>query len=607
MAELELAEALWAEVDRMEAFREGCGWGRKLEACSYVRHRVGGPEGVPEVRLYECGPVSYKDLVVNAMFGALYPADQQWFSLGLPGDRVSLRRRVRDEAADAAAPDAGMRRERRRSERAARSAERRWVTVDEVDGAKDALQGASREVLSAWMVGGYYEAKRVQVEDAYVLGFGVVQSVDEVGKDGLHHLWYRALDPRQCYMEGDGTGTAPKVFARRFRMRASEVWLRWHGTGRLPEALERGRAVWGDALMELVEMWCPCGWLQDAEGNVLGPAASGTRRWQHFVVLRAGVPDSDFGRGTLQGQPEPMGGPWTVECSLVDCIPVTVLWFGRHPAHMYGVGVVESVLEELVKANDLARTWQSLTQFAADPMYAAPLNLVKSFRPRPGLVVPMQGEQYPVQLGDASRTGWSQLYQALQWQLSVLKEMMWVNIFQTLMASTDSRKTATEVNYLKNEAAQMATGMIGNAQKCAWAEFRRALKVLEKADVVRYGDADVREVVHRAVLRFNTQFISQVQNFYMLGGITTLTNYVTSVYPVEPEVKDVIDFDQQARDVASAVLADELAVREASEVKAVREQRARLAQRQYESQMAQQDSQAQKNMAQARQAASGGR
>ena len=168
-------------------------------------------------------------------------------------------------------------------------------------------------------------------------------------------------------------------------------------------------------------------------------------------------------------------------------------------------------------------------------------------------------------------------------------------------SNTDSRKTATEVNYLKNEAAQIATGMIGNSQECANMEFKRSVALLKKLRYIHFSSKEIETAFNSCVLRFNTQFINQIQNFYMISGSAAFISYLQAVAPLDSGVLDVIDTDMLTRDYASALSINEYDIREKSEVEQRRKMRSELAQQQLASQLSQQNSQANYNNARASQ------
>lgn len=577
-------------ISTMKGERERCGWDDKMAACSYVKHRTGGPDGVPSVRLYDDSPVVNREFVVNSIMGAMYPRDEQWCALTPWGDRIAMvGRESRQTASDGSS---SIRRGRRSEDRSRRIGSGDYVSLDDVDGAKDAMQDVVRKVLTLYSRNGYYEAKSEQVADAYVVGFGVMMTVYDVASGRLP-VWHRTFDPRECLLRLDPSHTRAEVFAREFRMTSSQMWSRWHMSGRLPDKLRQDRINGVEDVYVVHELVCPRGYIVDDDGLPQGP----DRPVQHYLFISS---LAESGIGTAGGgMPDDVGDlHGFIEYGGYDEMPVTVLWFNRHPSSPYGTGVVEECLEEIVKLNDLARSRQRLVQLAADPMWAVPIAGMNDFVVHPGRIVGvMSNEQVPVQLTGSG--SYNTLTDELANQIATLKEMMWVTIFQTLMSNTDSRKTATEVNYLKNEAAQLATGLIGNSQTCAEVEMRRVIRILVDNGLVEFGDEGIGRMYDRSVLRFSTQFINQVRNFYMIGGITEFVNYMSSLYAVYPDIVDVVDLDQTTRDVSSALVMNQFSIREKSEVEQIRDAKRILAQQQLELQRMNMQSQTNMNNAKA--------
>ena len=581
----QLIEKIESEIGILKDEREKANWSDKETACSLVRHRVGGLNGFEKIEIYDDNPIGYKDHVVNGIMGAMYPRDGQWFSYAPWGQVIEMNRESRRLSSIGSRPGATQNGQKRRRQLEARIAGGDIRTLDDIDGAKDAIQDVVAKVHTLYMYNGYYNAKEDQVKDAYVLGFGVSMTCCEMsGKKS--RIYQVTFNPKECYIQLDASKSRCEVFAREFTMTTNDIWIKWYDSPTLPSYISEERQKGINSAYTINEFICPRGYLKDYDtGEVLG---SDKFRYQHFVFI-SGVHERNE-----------LNGSGFIEYNGYDEMPISVLWFNRHENHPYGVGVVESCIDEIVKLNDISRIKQEIMQYEAEPMWAVPLSALQSFVAAPGMQVPVSSsDQVPVPLQSGKNN--VLVEDMFQQQLAILKERMWLNIFQTLLSNTDSRKTATEVNYLKNEAAQIATGMIGNSQECANMEFKRSVALLRKLRYIHFSSKEIETAFNSCVLRFNTQFINQIQNFYMISGSAAFISYLQAVAPLDSGVLDVIDTDMLTRDYASALSINEYDIREKSEVEQRRKMRSELAQQQLASQLSQQNSQANYNNARASQ------
>lgn len=588
-----------SEISLMKQERDLCGWSRKELACSLVRHRIGRLGGFQEVDLYDETAVYATDQVVNGIMGAMYPQDSDWFEFTPWGYKIKVSSDNRKNQAISVSKTPNTEKQTRDKKERGRIDSGDYMSLDDVEGAKDTIQEITRHILTIWHACGYYQAKQEQVQDAYVLGFGAMMGVHEPTADVKY--WYRTFNPRECYIRMNNAGTFPEIFAREYRMTTADLCIRY-GDG-VPEYIAQERRSSINTTYVVKEFFCPAGWLKDEDGNVLGPKK---KKIQHYVYVSYG---ESFIQPNVPASMARMNNDDAIGYMLEENgfteMPISVLWFKRSPDHPYGVGVVESCVDEILKLNSLEKARMSAIDYLGNPMWGNPLTNPMSFKPRPGLIVPVtSNEQVPVPL--TSGKDYASLTVEHDSLVSKIQKMLWVNIFQTLLQNNDTRKTALEVGYLKNEAAQVGIGMIGNSMQCVDREARRMALSLLRCKAIEVKDRRILVLFDQCIVRFNTQFINQIQNFYMISGITTFTNYLSSVYPLDQTVVDVIDLDQTTRDVASGLSMNEFNIREMSEVKQRRADRSELAMRQYQAQLAMQNSQTNLNNARANGNAAGG-
>lgn len=581
-----LCRKIESEIGTMRETRDLYGWSRKMLAASYTRHRTTGRTAFPEIKLYNDDAVRNMDHVINGLMGALFPDDgSSWFSYTLWGDNFELSRLSRLESSSKisfAKRDEFDRNRKRRVESG------QFVTIEDVPGAKDFIQDTTRKVLTLYTRNGYYDAKRQQLEDAYVLGFGAMMVVHDAGKGPVNGTFFETFNPIECFIATRPGTSQVVVFAREFTMTSGEIWMKWKDSPfGVPSCIREDRENGLSSVYTLYEMFCPNDYLRDEEtGDKLGPQSG---EIQHYVFMKSSQESAQYGilppvvngrESSAIEEPDNI----ILEMNTFKEMPVNVLYFRKNGNNPYGTGIVESCIEEIIELNQSSFNRQTTMDFFAKPMWAVPINSNNSFIVRPGQRVSVRtNEDVPVQL---SGTGnYSAMSDDLALQKSELKEAMWVNIFQTLLSLTDTRKTATEVNFLKTEAAQVAVGMIGNARQVCDSEARRVIRILEDAGIVASQDERINQILHMCILRFNTQFFRQLSNFYMQNGIEMFISYIAQIYKIYPEIVDIVDFDGTTRDISTACGFNEYNIREASEVEERRKQRSELATQQYLAQM----------------------
>lgn len=560
--------------------------GDKYYACRLVSHRKGDPHmgyrmmkdangnivrDEKPVRIYDDTPKSYLNSVVNGIMSAVTPEDQMWFQITTYG--AATAKAFQDSSIKAAKEKGGYRAESMMKK--VLSSNYDIKLLSESEGTLKYFEYATHMCLTNYAMNGFYRELSTVIRDGLVLGYGVFGVIDDVEHD---KIYYKAMNPFESYYRRNDHGDV-ECYARKFNMSAYDMWSLYRE--RTPDVIMDSYSsnADGQSLYECIELVCLNGALYDPSDRK--PLKVGTQKYMRLVYCV----DADC----------------FLDARDIPEMPYSVFIWQDAGTHQYGKGMVEENAEDIVTLYETAKSRMELEQYMGNPAYNIPISYNGKFSSRPGArnIYMGQGDSAAIPTMVERPDIYSEYTNDIIDLRATLRSNMLVDIFQTILGGTDSRKTAYEVNIRKSEAAQMLTMAIGNESIILDYTFRRTLRIMIEKRMMAKPTEEIERFMPKVRLQFCSVFIQRMQSYYQVAGTQTLIEFVTAIYQLYPESLDVIDLDEVIRQYSVGIGASQYAIFERSETEEKRQQRAELAQQQMEAQQNQMLSEANRNNAQA--------
>ena len=499
-------ERLWSELERV---RSGANWEQKLLAASYVHHRD-GYEGshVRRRETHDSSAVDYLNTFLSGFVGYMMPQDDVWAEL-VPMASVGKGR------------------------------EARYMDISELDAEPGVLEFGEKCVGAVMMVygnAGYYPEVRMAAKDYLVMGTGYLMACDGGERGGVY---YRSFDPQEVCIAEDEKRRV-NVFVRRFTMDARDVVRAYPGKEwrNLRAAIKSGDGE--KSRCECYEAIFPRGYLEGREDGLIG-FDDGVGAYVHVMYVK------EEGELAFEGEYEEF--------------PVACIRRNRDNVKTpYGIGLVEECLPVIIELDDMGRLRQVMRQKNADPPMVVPYQLEGSFSTRPGYrnyVSDMAQRPMPV----VDQYNASEMLADIQDLRDQLRSLMGADLFRTVMASTDSRKTAYEVSERKNEAMTLLQMQIGTF-KMEGVEpvFRRTLLLLWRKGVIRTdGEKGLRgrngeafsftRFVASCSLELNSVFVRRVEAYLQYQQNLQVLQIMGTLQQIMPSAMLNVKENQWTRDI----------------------------------------------------------
>ncbi len=513
------------------------GWENKLKAAGYVSHRTEYRyTEVPTISVHDSSPKSYVQKYVAGLIGYLLPEDAEW------GRLVYGR-----------AKNTGVRRYTSRFEKE-REEQLEWITSEVFQNMTD-----SNFYTTAHMVG----------LDREIMGIGVMH-VEDGWDSGEKGIIFKCIDPQECVVAYSPRGLCD-VFIRKTWRSAIDL-VREYGDSHEMKATKQKLKGSGSEGLDccVYEAVLPRNYLWNFEENEF-ERFKGNKPYVHIVYLH-----DDFEILAESG---------------FDVMPIStdvrMLDSEKRP---YGEGLVEMCLPEIRKLDDLANLRQLVRQKNAEPPMYIPNSLRGRFSGK------ARAENYGPSGGTEVRpspiyttidqSGYSEDIEDLKRNL---RNLIPVDLFETLLGSTDSRKTATEVQMRKNEAMILLALSIGDMKRNLLEPvFKRCAKIVVKHTDFGDGSNEMREKLNSLIdesrLELNSVFIRRLNAYLQNEGDDAIVNAMINMYGAYPQVMDVVDMDPFLQKYFLGKGLSASFIRGESEIEKLRNARAQIQQQQLEAQ-----------------------
>lgn len=541
-----IGQLIERKYEELKAIKYEGTWGEKLKGAGYVRHRHKelGTE-VPEVKVYDASPKSFLLKYEAGLCGYLLPEDAEWGKL------------VRAGGAD---------------KRASSSFEK---------SEQEALEAIGAMVFEHMTDSNFYSTNLNVGTDRDVFGIGLMY-VEDGWDSGDEGVIYRCIDPMECVVGYNSRGLC-EVFIRKTVKSAIDLIRDYGKSYRLENTRVKLKGSSENVDCEVIEAVLPREYLYDPENDSF-VEFRGNRAFVHIVYVvadRTIVVESGY-----------------------DTMPVFADVRRLEPDKMpYGEGLIEMCLPEIQKLNDLANQREQIRQKNANP----PMYIPNSLRGR--YSGKARAENYGPAGGNEARpspivtnldsNGYTEDIEELK---RTLRNMIPVDLFETIMGSTDSRKTATEVSIRKNEAMILLAMSIGDMKRnLIEPVFKRSARILVKhmdlEEASGEGSAEklrahLYDLIDRSRLELDSVFIRRLQAYLQTMGDDEIVQALAMLVQMYPEVLDIIDMDGFLQKYFLGKGLSASFIQEKEAIRKVREARAQIQQQQLEAQQNQMEAKA---------------
>lgn len=499
----------------------------KLLAMSFMRHRVNYKNTRVDRRaIHDDTGIMAKDTFVNGIMAYLITEGKDWFKFLTWG--------------------------------------RKFLPSDRIYGANDYLEAAQKYTLAVMSRTKYYTATKSCVEDAVVSGNGYLQVVDDQDK---RNVYYMCLDPQEIVGEDDENGV-PCIIIRKFTMSGRTAYKKWGDA--LPEELvasvKNGN---GSSSHEFLDAYYPREELFDNEGK---PIVTTFKRFAHVVYSYSG--DKIIQKGGY------------------DEMPIAVFRYYHSEGCFYGEGKVERHIDELIKLDDMANQRQIIFQKNANPAYNLPLAMVdRRWSDNPGAKNYLDinsGKPEAVR----SPVDASYMLNDIKEQQNIVMDLLDAKLFRLLMMSNDIQRTAYEISEQKGEALMLLSVAIGNLQmELITPTVLRTFNILRRMGVIPPVPEELaKESVGGLRVELDGPLVKRMQTYLQATGLVNGLSYIAQVAQINSEIMVNFDWDEIARQGATAQGLPQTAIREYADVQKIKRQQ--LQQQQQQAQMQQQQADA---------------
>ena len=531
-----IGRELEMKFEELDGIKE-CGWPEKLKAAGYVSHRVGYRyTRVPEISVHDSSPKSYVQKYVAGLIGYLLPEDVEWGRLVY-----------------GKAKEKGLRRSTSRFDK-----EREEV-----------LEWITSEVFQNMTDSNFYSTSHMVGLDREIFGIGIMHVEDgwDAGEKGIV---FKCIDPQECVVAYSPRGLCD-VFIRRTWRSAIDLVREFGDEHRLEHTKQKLKGSGSENLdCEVYEAVLPRNYLYNSESGEF-EEFRGQKPYVHIVYVKDDmeiVVESGF-----------------------DVMPVSADVRMLEPEKKpYGEGLIEMCLPEIRKLDDLANLRQLLRQKNAEP----PMYIPNSLRGR--YSGKAKAENYGPSGGSEVRpspivtsldaSGYTEDIEELK---KNLRNLIPVDLFETLLGSTDSRKTATEVQMRKNEAMILLALSIGDMKRNLLEPvFKRCAKIVVKHTDFGERGEETRDSLYSLIdesrLELNSVFIRRLNAYLQNEGDDAIVASMINMYGAYPEVMDVVDMDPFLQKYFLGKGLSASFIRDTNSIEKLREARAQIQQSQLEAQ-----------------------
>ena len=393
-----------------------------------------------------------------------------------------------------------------------------------------------------------------QMVEAYlslgVFGTAVMLIDDQLGRG----LRYQCVPLHEVYLDQNASGQVDTVF-RAYQLTARQAMTEF-----------------GDELPESIR--------KDAEDP--------THMDRHYDFIHGVFPRRDFDRRRQDGVNLPVASlhiakaaKKVVRESGYRVMPYAVSRFTVVPGEVYGRSPAMEAMPDIVQVNAMKKTMLRAAEKMVDPPLLTPENdVLTAFSLKAGSInyggLDDQGRQMvvPLQLGGNLPIGMEMISNSRE----VINEAFYINLFQILVDTP--QKTATEVIERAQEKAQLLAPVMGRQQsEFLMPTIDRELDILQAAGVIPPPPEELTNTGALVHPKYETPMAAALDS---RDGSAILQAFqgVAAMSQVNPQIMDIINFDEAAKIVIRSFGAPAAIQNEDEAIAQIRQARAEQEQQQ---------------------------
>lgn len=549
--------------DELEAQKKASNWDRKLKCAGYMHHRD-DYEGttVPSTKTHDATAVECLGTFMDGFVGYLMPQDDEWFKL-MPRKRFSGGKADKEYGGFGA-------------------------LMDE-DGVMELMDELTDVALNELYASSFYDSAKMTATDGEVFGNGFIY----VGDDPEGGCFYEEIDPQECVI-AENSRKVMDVFLRKFRKSPIDI-VRDYPDATLEHCWERVRkgATPEIADVDIYEAILPNDYLYDNETQERFSINGGdARKVSHIVWI-------------------PLEREIVKEGSFNEMPIFTYAPIRDNSKTPYGKGMVNKYIEEIVLLDKMINLKHVQFEKNVNPPTLVHQSLQGNYSTKAGAQIytadlATQGAQPLFKEGASNNYG--AMVQDIQEQKDHIRQLMNADLFRTLMASTDSRKTAYEVSELKNEAVTLLSMKVGTfAHNVVEPIIKRTLKIkIRKGEINIPMGLKVEQAcafVDSCTVMLNSVFVRRLQGYLRYQGLVAGIQFIGAFAQFEQtQSAQVLNMDAFLRSGLYGSGFPAYCIKDAKTLKKERKEAEQMAQQMAQAQMQEQNAKSFSNMGRGMQA-----
>ena len=416
----------------------------------------------------------------------------------------------------------------------------------DVYGAKDFLEGAEKVLLSEFNRSNLYSQVDKWIQDAAVIGHGVLLEEEDL-KTGK--LRFTKLPANEIYLDVNEYGEVDTVF-RRFLITIRNA-VSFFGLEKLDQQI------------------------QEDYKNVA--------KWNNTIeILQAVMPREEYNPEFKDAKNKPYAvffidvkNKKIIQESGYDENPYAVFEWDRFPGFAYSTSPAQNAISDIKGLNIAKKTSWQIAQTSAEP----PMKVSEDIRqvnlvPRgktyvasaDQIIEPIRtGENYPITL------------EVLESMKQDIKDWFYVDFF-LMLQQKQSQMTATEVMELQGEKAATLSNLIVNLNEALTKIITRSFNILYKQGKLPPIPAGLQGIDIGMKIDFVGPLSQAQKKYHTIGGTSQALQLAAPILQMFPNAGDFLDGDQLMKTAMEGQGLPQNIIREDDDVQKLREERAKAQQ-----------------------------
>lgn len=421
--------------------------------------------------------------------------------------------------------------------------------IEDIPEVKEWLQEVEKALYSAFQRSNFYEAMSEYFMDGGSIGTATIYTEEDIKND---RVVFSVRHPREIYISEDMFGTVDTVF-RKFKLTARQAVQRF------------GKEILSDKLKYAAE----------------------NSPDQEFDFIHAVYPREEYDGAKKNAENKPFASVYVqVDGSILASVggyssfPYSVWRWRKVSNEIYGRSPASDALVDILGLNQMSKTMLGAAQLSVEPPYNIPAEMRGKVRiiphgmnyyEDPGRVpFPVNtGINYPIGADREER------------KQNAIEQHFKVDFF-LMLARAERRMTATEIVERMGEKAAVLGTTIGRLNT-------EALNpIIDRAFEIELNKTtSTIQPVPEAILEFAGENIdvdymgplAQAQKrLFRTQGVMSSLERIMPIIQANPEVADIIDWDEVSREILDSYGMPQKAIRTKEDVEALRQQREQIQQ-----------------------------